>query len=332
MSLDVFNVQTPNRGVGATTDNLIIEKFTGRVEGTIARHSALEGFFKFDGMKGTDTISSNAIGESQLQVLVPGVTPNGTKNQFGKVKLTVDTALLARSSFAMFDDWRTGFDAKGATSDEQGKKMAKQRDRAIFTQAIKGSLQTQSAYWNSTNGAPAGHFGGTQVTMASAAAKQDPAALFAALAKLFAAMELKDVDIQADGIMLALGVQEYYTLLQSEQLINANYITADGNQVQNAMILKAYGVPIIKSNNYSGGKVITGDILSNAANGNAYDGDFTKVVATAFSAKSLLAGELSPLQSDVFFDKVSKHWFVDSWMSYGMTADRNEYSGSILIP
>lgn len=332
MSLDTFVVQTPNKGVGSTTDNLIVEEFTGLVKGTVERKSALEGFINFEGMKGTDTLTSNAIGESTIGKLAPGVTPNGTNNDYGKIKLTVDTALFARATFTLIDTWRTSFDARSKVAMEQGKKLAKQRDVALFTQAVKASLATESAYANAQAGKPAGHFGGSRVTLGSSAAKDDPAALYAAIAKLFAEMEKKDVDPRADGVMLALGVDAYYTLLQAEQLINVNYITAAGNKVENTMVLKAYGVPVINSNNYVGGKIIAGSILSNAANGNAYDGDFTKVVATAFSAESLLAGELSPLQSDVFFDNVSKHWFADSWQSYGVTTDRHEYSGSILIP
>lgn len=332
MSLDTFVVQTPNKGVGSATDNLIVEEFTGMVQGTLLRQSALEGFVTFKGMSGTDTITSNAIGESTVGVLQPGVTPNGTKNEFGKIKLTVDTPLFTRASFTLIDTWRTSFDARAEVAKEQGKKLAKIRDVALMTMAVKASLATQSAYANGVNGAPAGHFGGSQVVMGSAAAKNDPAALFAAIAALFAEMETKDVDPQNDGVVLALGVKEFYTLLQAEQMINANYVTAAGTKIENAMILKAYGVPVIKSNNYVGGRNITGSLLSNAANGNAYDGDFTKVVATAFSADALLAGELQALQSDVFFDKVSKHWFADSWQSYGVTTDRHEFAGSILIP
>lgn len=332
MSLDTFVVQAPNRQTGSTTDDLIVQEFTGLVKGTVDRRSALDGFIPFQGMSGTDTLTSNAIGESTIGVLQPGVTPQGTTNEYGKIKLTVDTPLFARASFTLIDTWRQSFDARAKVAEEQGKKLAKQRDTALFTQAAKAALSTQSAYRNGVNGQPAGHFGGTQITLASSAAKLDPAALYAAIAKLFAGMEEKDVDPRQDGVMLALGVQEYYTLLQAEQMVNTTYVTAAGTKIENTMVLKAFGVPIINSNNFVGGKTITGSLLSNAANSNAYDGDFTKLVACAFSAESLLAGELAALQSDVFFDKVSKHWFADSWQSYGVTTDRHEYAGAILIP
>lgn len=330
MSLDVFNVQQPNRGIGATTDNLIVEEFTGLVKGTIERKSVISDFFPLHKLSGTDTMTSNAIGESTVGVLVPGVTPNGTTNQFSKTKLTVDTVLFSRATFTLIDVWRTSFDARRKVAEEQGKKLAKILDQTIFTMATKAGLATTSAY--AVGGvAPTGHFGGTQVTLAAAADRDDPAALIAGLLKLFAAMELKDVQPSEDGVMLAVAPREYYTLLQAEQLINSNYITSSGVRMEGVYQLKGYGVPIIRSNNYVGGKVVT-SLLSNAANGNAYNGDFTKVIATAFSPEAVMAAELSGLQSDVFFDKVSKHWYVDSWQSYGATSDRNEYAGVLLIP
>lgn len=332
MSLDKFTVQTPNKGVGQTEDNLIVPEFTGLVKGTIERMSALEGFVKFETLSGTDTLTSNAIGESTISKLQPGVTPDGSTNEFGKLKLTVDTVLNARATFTMFDVWRTSFDARAKVALEHGKKLAKQRDVALFTMATKAGLSTQSAYANGVSGAPKGHFGGSQYTLASAAAKNDPAALYAALAKLFAEMEKKDVDPRQSGVMLAMGVDAYYTLLQAEQLINVNYVTASGTKIDNTLVLKGYGVPIINSNNFVGGRNITGSILSNAGNGNAYDGDFSKVVATAFSSEALLAAELQSLQTNVFFDDVSKHHFVDAWQSYGVGTDRHEYAGCILIP
>jgi len=332
MSLDSFVVQTPNKGVGSTTDNLIVEQFTGMVQGTLDRMSAYEGLVDFKKISGTDTITSNAIGESTIGKLQAGVTPNGTTNQYGKIKLTVDTPLFARATFTLIDVWRTSFDARKAVALEQGKKLAKQRDLAISTIAVKAGLATQSAYANGVNGAPAGHFGGSQVALGSSGAKSDPAALYASIAALFTQMELKDVDPRNDGVILTMGPAEFYTLAQAEQLINTTYTTAEGNSLQNTWVLKAYGVPVVSSNNFVGGKTITGSLLSNTANGNAFDGDFSKVVMAAFSPQALLAAELESLQSDVFFDKVSKHWFADSWQAYGLTNDRNEYSGVVVLP
>jgi hypothetical protein len=83
----------------------------------------------------------------------------------------------------------------------------------------------------------------------------------------------------------------------------------------------------VASNNFPSGQVISGHLL-----GTNYDGDFSKVVAAAFSPRALLAGETIPLTTDVFWDKVTKSWFVDAHLSYGVTPNRAEFSGVILKP
>ena len=78
--------------------------------------------------------------------------------------------------------------------------------------------------------------------------------------------------------------------------------------------------------------VISGHLLSNAANSNAYDGDFSKVAGLMMSAKAVLGGETIPLRSDVFYDKIYKCWFVDSHLSCAFTPNRAEYAAAIMLP
>ena len=215
---------------------------------------------------------------------------------------------------------------------EHGKKIAKFTDQSFFIQAIKAALFTDSTYkGGAASGKPLGHFGGSQQTLAAGGDALDPAKLYAAIANLFVKMEEKDVDPRTDDVVIALRPAEFYTLLQNEQLIDGTYKTAEGTSIQ-AHLLKAYGVPVVSSTNFPGGSNIVGNLLSNAANSNAYDGDFTKVVAAAFSPRALLAGETIPLTTDVFWDKVTKQWFVDAHLAYGVTPNRAEFAGVILKP
>ena len=73
-------------------------------------------------------------------------------------------------------------------------------------------------------------------------------------------------------------------------------------------------------------------LLSTAENGNAYDGDFTKVVGVAFSPKALLAAETIPLSTDVFFDKMDKVWYIDSWRAFGVAPRDVVHAGLLLKP
>ena len=51
-----------------------------------------------------------------------------------------------------------------------------------------------------------------------------------------------------------------------------------------------------------------------------------------FSPRAVLAGSTIPVQSKIFFDDLSKLWFIDSWMAFGAGVNRAEYAGVLLLP
>ena len=326
---DTFNITRPGQvGAAGAIDALHIEEYTGVVETTIARKSALTGWLPMRTVKGTSVLQNFAVGESTLQKLTPGTPPDGTVNKFGKNTLIIDTVVLARSVFPLLETFQTSYDARREVGDEHGRKIAKFRDQTIFIQAIRTGLLTAAKH-SGVNGA--GHSGASQSTFAGANDHLDPAKLYAQIVDLVTKMQLKDVDVASDDVMLAVKPTEFATLAMNEMLINRNYITADGTSID-GMVLKTYGLPVVMSNNFPGGEVISGHLMDVVANGNLYNGDYSKVVAAAFSPRSLLAGETIPLTTGVFWDDVYKHWMVDAWMSYSVGPNRPEYSGVIQKP
>lgn len=324
---DTYNIVRPGQSNQAGAINALhIEEYAGFVEGTIERKSVIAPHIPLRAVKGTSVISANAVGESTLQKLTAGTPLDGTLTDFSKRTLTIDTVVAARSVLPLLETFQTQYDSRKEIGTEHGKKIAKFRDQSFFIQAIKAALQTESSYRNGgAAGKPAGHFGGSQQVLSAAGDALDPAKLYSALASLFTKMAGKDVDAAQDDVLLAVRPEHYYVLLQAEQLINMTYVTSEGNKVDGT-VLKAYGVPIVSSNN------LPNTVIASHFLGTAFDGDYTKVVAVAFAPKSLLAGETIPLTHDVFFDKITKQWFVDSHMAYNVTTNRAEYSGAILLP
>lgn len=335
---DVFNVVHPNaiNGVDTTAADkraLVIEEFTGMVEGTLDRRSLMKGQVPVRSVQGTDTFTNHAIGESTLGKVTAGVTPDGTKNDFSKNNpVIIDTVVNARAVLGLLEPFQTQMNVRQEIATEHGKKIAKFFDQTMLIQAAKASLLTESTFARGSAGKPAGHFGGSQETLALAGDLLDPAKLYAALARLMVKMEKKDVDPRNDDVFIVVRPDEYYTLIQAEQLVNASYVTATGNQVNNGWVLKTYGVPVYSTNNAPFLQNITGHLMSNAGNGNAYDGDFSKLAAMAFSTRAIMAGETIPLQTDVFYERKEKCWFVDAHLSFGVGPNRAEYAGAILLP
>lgn len=328
MALDAFTVTRPNQNLG-TGDELAnaIEEYTGVLQETIERKSKAQPFINIQTVRGTSTITNEGIGESTLQVVTPGTTPDGTsQNQTAQNSLTVDTLVLARTTLPLLDSFQKRYDFRAAVGREHGKKIAKFSDQAFFIQAAKAAALSASAY-----GALPGFQGGSTETLADALDATDPAALYTAIANLFTKMEDKDVDPANDDVMLALRPAAFYALMDAEQIVNGTYVTAKGTVIENAKILKAYGVPVVSSNNVPNTN-ITGHLLSNTRNSNAYDGDFSKLVAVAFAPDALLAGETIGLTPAVFWDEKSKLWFIDAHLAFAVKPDRAEYAGRIVLP
>ena len=329
-------VTFPNAKNGVDTTQadklaLVIEEFTGDVEGTIKRRSIVEGFIPVRTVKGTATFTNHAVGKSTLQKVTPGVAIDGVKSDFAKTSVTVDTVVAAREFFPMLDVFQTQYDVRREVAQEQGKEIAKFYDQAFLIQALKAARATNSAYSGGTAGKPSGHAGGSRVTLATAGDVTDPELVYAKLCDLFVQMRLKDVEPNLDDVMVVVNPAVYNTLMQAEKLINMEYITSLGNKIQDAFILKAAGVPIFSSNNLPQAN-IAGHHLSNAFNSNAYDGDFTKTVAAVFSPKAIMAGATIPLESDVFYDKLFKSWVVDSHLAFAVGPNRVEYAAELALP
>lgn len=328
MALNAFTPTYPNQDLG-TGDTLAnaIEEYTGVLEETIARKSKAAPFLDIRTVRGTATITNEGIGESTLQVVTPGQTPDGTsQNQTAQNSLTVDTLVLARTTLPLLDSFQKRYDFRAAVGREHGKKIAKFSDQAFFIQAAKAAALSASAY-----GALPGFQGGTTETLALAADAEDPAALYTAISNLFSAMEEKDVDPANDDVMLAMRPSAFYALMDAEQIVNGTYVTAKGTVIENAKILKAYGVPVVSSNNVPNTN-ITSHLLSTSRNSNAFNGDFTKLVAVAFAPDAILAGETIPLTPAVFYSEESKMWFVDAHLAFSATPNRAEYAGRIVLP
>ncbi|CAB3697969.1 hypothetical protein LMG3458_02492 [Achromobacter deleyi] len=297
---------------------LHIEEYGGEIEGTIARMSIMHNFIPVRSIQGTSTISNFRVGESALSKVTPGTAPDGAVVQASKVRLTVDTLINARAMVPLLDDFQNSYDARSAIGQEHGKKFSKFIDQAFLSMAIKAAEITNMAEY------PAGWQGGTTQTFDAAGQEGDPAALEDKLGDMFAQMEEKDVDPISEDVVLVLRPKQYYTLLKNDRLVDRQFILSDGTEIRTKS-LNVYGVPVYSSNNLPKG-VITGHYLSNAGNGNAYDGDFSKVVAAAFSPRALLAGETIPLTPDVFYDPITKMWYIDAHTSFGVTTNNPAFA------
>lgn len=299
----------------------MIEEYGGEVDSQFAKKSIMRKFYRVKPVRGTDTLIERRVGRTTLKALTAGVRPDATPTNFGRVGVTVDTVVLARDNRSMLNEFQTDFNARMELGQDHGKEQAKFFDQAFLIQGVKSALLPAPTGLNGAFGA------GKVAKFATAGDEQDPDKLYRQIANIITRME--DEDIETEECVIFVRPTEYDTLLENDKLINGDYSAAGGDFAM-GKVWGMKGVPVVKTArmpNYA----ITGHLLSNAENGNAYDvsADEAQVVAQVLHPKSLLAGETIPLTSDVFWSREEKQWFIDSYTAFGVSNKRPDVCGAV---
>jgi hypothetical protein len=319
--------QTNNTGA---IDAQFMTEQSGILREQFNRTAVIEPLFNILRKPGSNTVQSHASGKSTVQArVVDGKVIDGTVHPWGKMTLTIAGRVFARETVDPEEMEQSPYDVRSSLARQQAEAMSQVSDQAFCIAAIKAGTATTNAYGLAAN---KGLDPATQVTLATAGAATDAAALYVAIVDLLTGMAQKDVDPGMHGVRLIVSPATLGVLRMHDYLINSDYKTSDGAMVS-GMVLNAAafgGVPLIASNNFPGGKVITGHPLTNSYN--SYDGDFTKVVAVAVSPKSLIAGEVGSLTGKVWFDDARHLWMVDAFRCFDVKPDMVSTSGAILLP
>lgn len=350
---------------------LYIEQYGGEVEHRILKESFMRQFFNFKSVRGTDTVTNDRIGHTQLQKVTRGVRPVDHSPTFDNISVKVDTIVLARTNTFLLEEFQEHFDTRMEIGKEHGMEIGKFFDEAFLVQGIKASQITTRVPVKDTNGditgtadvggfaevvysdrsgladgaavqtqcdtltkirtAPEGFQGATVVILNNVEDEIDAVALELAIQDLCQNIEEKDVDIN-DAVIL-LRPAQYYTLLRNSLLLDKDFSTANGDYAQ-GKILVSNGVRIQTTNRFPKAVNVDGvsdHYLSNAGNGLAYNVTQTDLEAMAvlLMPKALLAGETIPLTSKVYYVDQEFQWFIDSYLSFGVTPNRAEMSGAI---
>lgn len=310
-----------------TVNPLHIEQYGGAVESQFVKSSIMKEYFPLKRITGTDTVTNDRIGKTSLQAVVPGVRPTSAAPTFDNISVKVDTVVLARSNVALLHDFQAHYDVRAAVGMEHGKEIGKFFDEAFLIQGIKAAMVVVGTAAGETP-APEGFKSGTVITLAAAGDENDPDKFQRSIEDASADIEKKDVDLE--GAVLFVPIDQYYVLLRNDKLISGDYSTGNGDYAQ-GIVLRSNGIRVVKTNRIPSAAA-AGHFLSNAGNNNAYDVSAAeaKAVAVLLMPKALLAGETIPLTSDVYYDKPELQWFIDSYLAFGVTPNRSEVAAVVM--
>lgn len=333
---------------------LYIEQYGGEVEHRILKESFMRQFFNFKSVRGTDTVTNDRMGHTELQKVSRGIRPTDSSPTFDNISVKVDTIVLARTNQFLLDDFLSHIDVRKEVGMEHGKTIGKFFDEAFIVQGIKAAQITnqdpagvKSGGWAEAKRsgvdtgtpstiptpvvrtAPEGFQGATSVVFDAADLELDPDALDRAIQDMCQTIEEKDVDLEGGVVLVR--PEQYYVLLRNDKLLDRDFSTSNGDYAK-GQVLMSNGVRIQKTNRFpAASDVGQTHFLSNAGNGNAYDVSAIDVdcVALFLQPKALLAGETIPLTSKVYYSDIELQWFIDSYLAFGVTPNRAEMAAAI---
>ena len=299
----------------------LIEEFGGLVDSQFAKSSMMRNFVNVMPVVGTDTKIVRRAGKTTLQKLTAGVRPNASQTKFGRASVTVDTPILARDNQSLINAFQNDFSVRSELAKDQGKELGKFFDEAFIIQAIKSANLAAPADLNGAFGA------GKPVTLGSSGDELDPDLLYAAIAGIIVAMQEEDID--TDEMILLVRPTQEDVIMNHDKLLDRDFSTDNGD-FADGTIKTLKGVPIVKTARIPTAE-IDGHFLSNDDNNGAYDitGTEADAVAVLMHPMSLLAGETIPMTQDIFWDKIEKQWFIDSYLAFGVSNRRPDVCGAV---
>ena len=299
----------------------MIEQYGGAVDSQFAKTSMMRRIVPVTSVLNTDTSIVRRVGRTELKALVDGVRPPAAKTEFGRASVTVDTVVIARDNRSMLNDFQTDFNARAELGRDHGKELGKFFDEAFIIQGIKGARLSAPANLNGAIGA------GKVETLDAAGDELDPDLLYQKIARVIVRMQEEDID--TDECVILVRPTQHEVLLNNDKLVSRDFSASNGDYAL-GKVMTMMGSAILPTARIPQA-AITNHKLSNTNNSNAYNltAAEANVAAVIIHPHSLLAGETIPLQSDVFFDRVERQWFIDSFYAFGVSNRRPDVCGVV---
>jgi len=328
----LFDTTLPMQ-IGGAGDELalVIEHYTGQVQAQMDRRQVLKPYIGFQTLKGTNVISTRAIGKSTIatrtDALRGAVLPTTGEPKSGRNTLMVETTLYIRHALDVWQkavmDW--GYMDELARAD--GIEWAKFYDQACIIQAGRAAKMTTSAH---TGVALAdGHGGGNTVTFDAVGDASNGDKIYSKLMELIIKFQNRDIDPTTGDFMLLCRPEHLWALGQAEKIINQDYLTSQGQNLAGTPILKAFGIPVVSTMNLPNSN-ITSHKLNTTENGNAFNVDFSDMPFVLCSQQALIAAEVLPLTIKYHTSDDTLADLVTSYGSFSVGVDNPRMAGALL--
>lgn len=305
-------------------DSLLIEKFNGKVNEQYLKGENILSYFDVQTVTGTNTVSNKYLGETELQVLAPGQSPNATPTQADKNQLVIDTTVIARNTVAHIHDVQGDIDSlKPKLAMNQAKQLKRLEDQMAIQQMLLGGIANTKAKRNKPR--VKGHGFSINVNVTESEALANPQYVMAAVEYALEQQLEQEVDISDVAIMMPW--KFFNALRDADRIVDKTYTISQSGATINGFVLSSYNCPVIPSNRFpTFSQDQAHHLLSNKDNGYRYDpiAEMNGAVAVLFTADALLVGRTIEVTGDIFYEKKEKTYYIDTFMAEGAIPDRWE--------
>ena len=243
-------------GTWAQDNALFLKVFSGEVITAFDRACIFKGMAQERSIQSGKSAQFPVTGRFTARFHTPGKQIEGQGNMAqNEVVIKIDDLLIADAAIYDLDDAKNHYDIRSIYSKELGNALAREYDKRIARVLTLGARVATS---DLTVNLPAGlspddpYRTGTRVDLNKATPTPDDyvAAVFAA------ARALDEKDVPADGRVLIVSPEVYYTLVQSSRAVNADFNTPGSNGgYAGGQISRLAGFSIYSSNHIKQGNV-----------------------------------------------------------------------------
>lgn len=305
-------------------DSLLIEKFNGKVNEQYLKGENLMSYFDVQTVTGTNTVSNKYLGETELQVLAPGQSPNATPTQADKNQLVIDTTVIARNTVAHLHDVQGDIDSlKPKLATNQSKQLKRMEDQMLVQQMLLGGIANTKA--KRTKPRVKGHGFSINVEVTESEALANPQYVMAAVE--YALEQQLEQEVDVSDVAILMPWKFFNALRDADRIVDRSYTISQSGATIQGFVLSSYNCPVIPSNRFP--VFAQGQehhLLSNEDNGYRYDSiaAMNGAVAVLFTADALLVGRTIDVTGDIFYVKKEKTYYIDTFMAEGAIPDRWE--------
>jgi len=272
------------------TDDLFLKVFAGEVMTIFEAENVTKNRVMSRSITSGKSAQFPVMGRASAYYHTPGNEVLGGSIKHNEKVITIDDLLISPVFIAEIDEAKNHYDVRGHYSTEVGRVLAQTWDKHALQ---VGVLAARTSVGNITGESPAGSI----ITEGVSGDYDDPEKLAATFYAAAQVMDEKNIP-EADRVAY-LPPALYYTMVQSNKVINRDFAASNGDFAK-GKVFEVAGIEIVKTNNLPSTDVVAGAVA--AGSRDSYVGNFSKTAGLIMHKSAIGTVQLMDLSTRMDYD------------------------------